>query len=313
MGRRMEKTIVCRVLTGPTACGKTEASLALAEKHGWEIACMDSMQIYRGMDIGTAKPSPEERRRVKHHLLDIRDPREGFSVSLYREAAEALIREKWQREGKELLFVGGTGLYLQALMHPMEMGAAPADPDFRKEMWALADSPGGPERIHALLRKADPETADRLPVGDIRRSIRALEVHRATGIPFSRQPQRQEETGFRWRVAALDLPREILYARINRRVEQMVARGLRTEVKGLLDAGVSPESQSMQAIGYRQMICHLRGDWSLDKAVEEIQKDTRHYAKRQGTFLRREPAVRYVDGEAPDRMEQLESIFLSGG
>ena len=300
-----EEKIICRALTGPTACGKTELSLRLAEKRGWEIACMDSMQIYRGMDIGTAKPTAEERRRVKHHLLDIRDPADAFSVTMYREAAEELIRAK-RAEGKELLFVGGTGLYLQALARPMEMGSVPPNEPLRQELRELSASPGGREKLHERLRELDPETAERLPVNDVRRIIRAVEVTLGTGIPFSRQPQRQESSAFSWRIVSLSRPREMLYDRINRRVRRMFEMGLAEEVRGLIDRGVPPDAQSMQALGYKETILYLRGERSLEKTVEEIQKGTRHYAKRQETFLRREPGIRYIDALSPDAADRAE-------
>ena len=304
----MKEKIICRVLTGPTASGKTALSLRLAEKHGWEIFCMDSMQIYRGMDIGTAKPTREERARVPHRMIDICDPRDAFSVAAYREQAEALVRQKAE-EGREVLFVGGTGLYLQAMMHPMGMGSVPADETLRAELRALAATEEGKNRLHGMLAEIDPATAARLPVGDVRRTIRAIEVTRGTGIPFSMQPDREEESPFLWRVAATDMPREILYDRINRRVEQMIREGLAEEVRCLLEAGVPPESQSMQGLGYKEMIPYLRGEWPMDKAVEEIQKGSRHYAKRQGTFLRRLEGIRSVDALAADAAEQAETIL----
>ena len=304
----MKEKIICRVLTGPTASGKTALSLRLAEKHGWEIFCMDSMQIYRGMDIGTAKPTREERARVPHRMIDICDPRDAFSVAAYREQAEALVRQKAE-EGREVLFVGGTGLYLQAMMHPMGMGSVPADETLRAELKALAATEEGKNRLHGMLAEIDPATAARLPVGDVRRTIRAIEVTRGTGIPFSMQPDREEESPFLWRVAATEMPREILYDRINRRVEQMIREGLAEEVQRLLEAGVPPESQSMQGLGYKEMVPYLRGEWPMDKAIEEIQKGSRHYAKRQGTFLRRLEGIRSVDALAADAAGQAEYIL----
>ena len=304
----MKEKIICRVLTGPTASGKTALSLRLAEKHGWEIFCMDSMQIYRGMDIGTAKPTREERARVPHRMIDICDPRDAFSVAAYREQAEALVRQKAE-EGREVLFVGGTGLYLQAMMHPMGMGSVPADETLRAELRALAATEEGKNRLHGMLAEIDPATAARLPVGDVRRTIRAIEVTRGTGIPFSMQPDREEESPFLWRVAATEMPRVILYDRINRRVEQMIREGLAEEVRRLLEAGVPPESQSMQGLGYKEMVPYLRGEWPMDKAVEEIQKGSRHYAKRQGTFLRRLEGIRSVDALAADAAGQAETIL----
>ena len=305
----MEEKIICRVLTGPTASGKSELGMRLAERNGWEICCMDSMQVYRGMDIGTAKPTAEDRARIRHHLLDLCDPTEHFSVAAYKEMAEKLIREKWQRERRELLFVGGTGLYLQALAHPMALGGTPADEKLREELHRVAEEPEGKERLHRMLRELDPVTAERLSVNDLRRVIRAIEVSRETGIPFSRHSGQQQESPFLWRVAAADLPREMLYRRINRRVLEMVEHGLADEVRRLLDAGVSPGAQSMQALGYKEMVRYLEGACSLDQAIEEIQKGTRHYAKRQGTFLRRDPSIQYIPSQSPEAISKLERVF----
>ena len=305
----MKDRIICRVLTGPTASGKTELSLRIAEKYHFEICCMDSMQIYRGMDIGTAKPTAEERRRVRHHLVDICDPRESFSVAAYREAAEELVREK-AREGTELLFVGGTGLYLQAMMHPMSMGNVPADEELRAELHRIADLPGGKEELHRRLEREDPDTAARLPLNDVRRTIRAIEVSEITGIPFSKQPNREEKSEFEWRAAVISMPRDVLYERINLRVEKMMEQGLAGEVKNLLASGVPRDAQSMQALGYKETVLYLDGRAAYGQTVEDIQKGTRHYAKRQETFFRREKELRYLDGLADDAMEQAEEILI---
>ena len=310
----MDHKIICRVLTGPTASGKTEISLRLAERNHWEIACMDSMQIYRGMNIGTAKPTPAEQLRVKHHLLDLCDPGESFSVAMYREKAETLIREKWNGEHRELLFVGGTGLYLQALMHPMGMGNVPADEDLRAELRELAQTQDGKQALHHILQDLDPVTAQRLPLNDVRRVIRAIEVSRTTGIPFSEQAPREECSEFEWRVAALEMPRDQLYERINQRVLHMIDEGLEEEVRKLLRSGISPHAQCMQALGYKEMVLYLEGIWTLEKAIEEIQKGSRHYAKRQGTFLRREPAVhafQALDSDTGNLLDQFYSSALS--
>ena len=301
----MDERIVCRILTGPTASGKSDWGLRMAEEQGWVIVCMDSMQIYRGMDIGTAKPTPEERRRVRHELLDICEPTDTFSVAAYRDRAEALIRELWEKEGKEALFVGGTGLYMQALIHPMDMGGTEADPALRAELRTMAETAEGRRALHAQLAGMDPETARRLPVNDVRRIIRAIEVTKATGIPFSRQPLRTETSPFTWRIAAVRMPREQLYDRINRRVTKMIDSGLAEEVRGLLAAGVPEDAQSMSGIGYKEMIPCIRGEYSLEEAADRIRLNTRHYAKRQMTFLRREPEVKYIDADEAGAYEAL--------
>ena len=301
-----QKPPICRVLTGPTASGKSDLALRLAEENNWAILCMDSMQIYRRMDIGTAKPTPEEQRRVPHYLLDIREPTESFSVSDYVAESERLLRELRQ----DVLFVGGTGLYLQALMHPMGMGHVPADEDLRRELNALADQPGGREKLHGYLEQLDPETAARLPLNDVRRTIRAIEVTRATGIPFSRQPDRPVESPCEWRVVSTAMARSLLYDRINLRVDRMLEAGLRDEVAALLSEGVPETAQSIQALGYKEMIACLQGRITLEEAAEQIKTGSRHYAKRQMTFLRRESTVRYVDVTLPDAYERIRQELI---
>lgn len=306
----MEERIPCRILTGPTASGKSDFGLRIAEKHGWVIACMDSMQIYRGLNIGTAKPSEADRRRVKHYLLDICAPWESFSVNEYRNRAESLIKSLWLEERKEVLFVGGTGLYLQALTHPMDMGSVAADPDRRRCLQKIAEEPDGKYRLHEMLCRLDPKSAARLPVNDIRRIIRAIEVTEKTGIPFSDQPEREAPQCFEWRIASTCLDREILYKRINSRVDRMIRSGLAGEIRSLLETdGVSEEAQCMSGIGYKEMIPYVRGECTLDEAADRIRLNTRHYAKRQMTFLKREEQIRYVDVTDPDAELKLDIIL----
>ena len=304
----MEKKTVCRVLTGPTASGKSEIAFRMAREHGWEILCMDSMQIYRGMDIGTAKPTPEEQRTVPHHLLDICDPKETYSVSAYTEEAERTVR-KIASQGHNVLFVGGTGLYLEGMVRGMTLGNTAADEELRAELHALADGPDGRQLLDERLRKSDPVTADKLPLNDLRRRIRAIEVSETTGIPFSMQQDSKTESPFDWIIVSTCMEREHLYERINRRVDRMIGAGLAEEVKELLAAGVPEDAQSMQAIGYKEMIPYIRGEYTLEKAGEEIRKRTRHYAKRQITFLKRLEEVRYADPEDRDAYRQIEKIF----
>lgn len=290
----MSEKIVCRVLTGPTASGKTELSIRAALDLHLDIVCMDSMQVYRRMDIGTAKPTAAERRIVPHHMLDIRDPCEPFSVSEYVNEAQKLVR-KLAAAGREVLFVGGTGLYLQAMIHPWSMGNVPADEELRARLNAMAEEPGGREMLHRRLEAADPDSARRLPLNDIRRTIRAIEVSETTGIPFSAQPERPADSEFEWRIVSTAMERSLLYSRINRRVDSMIRAGLPDEVRSILREGVPDTAQSMCAIGYKELVPYVRGQCSLPDAVERIQTGSRHYAKRQMTFLRREPDIRYVD------------------
>ena len=304
-----EQNNCCWVLAGPTASGKTALSLRLAQRHRLEIVCMDSMQIYRGMDIGTAKPTAEERALVPHHLVDVADPREPFSVARYQELAEQAAREIFAR-GNRPLFVGGTGFYLRALRHPMAMGAVTGDEELRGSLQAIADGPDGRETLHRMLETEDPESAARLHVNDVRRVIRALEVTRLTGIPFSHQEQPEGEAPFRYRVAMLDIDREVLYRRIEQRVDEMLRLGLVEELRGLLAAGVPENAQALKAIGYKELLPFLRGEIPLERAVYEIKLNTRHYAKRQLTWMRAEEDVFHADGLRPDCYEKIEAWFL---
>ena len=299
---------VCRVLTGPTASGKTEMGIRLAKEMGWDILCMDSMQIYRRMNIGTAKPSIEEMQGVPHHLLDLCEPTDSYSVSDYREAAEKLIEELAAR-GRETLFVGGTALYLQAMMHPMGMGQVSANKELREELNRLAETPDGKKLLHERLRQLDPVTAERLPLNDVRRTIRAIEVSEATGVPFSMQPNREVPTAYEWKVVSTAMERSRLYKRINERVTGMIRAGLQEEVAALLAEGVPEDAQSMQGLGYKEMVPCIRGEYSVEDAAERIRLGTRHYAKRQMTFLRREEQMRYVNTEEAGAYEQIRELL----
>lgn len=302
---------ICWVLTGPTASGKTALSIRLAKEFGCEIVCMDSMQIYRGMNVGTAKPTQEEMGGIPHHMLDVADPDEAFSVARYQEMAEECIADIHAR-GKRALLVGGTGLYLRALRQPMAMGDAPADESIRVELEALAAQEGGKQRLHDMLAEVDPDTAARLHLNDIRRAVRALEVYRLTGIPFSKQPQVEGESRFRYRVASLTMDRALLYARIEKRVDIMVGQGLVEEVRGLLDRGVPADCQAMKAIGYKEIVPFLSGEASWEDTDALLKLNTRHYAKRQLTWMRREEDVLWVDALAADAYERLKTWYTQG-
>ena len=305
----MTEQIVCRVITGPTASGKTGLSVRLAQEQGWDILCMDSMQIYRRMNIGTAKPTKEEMGGVPHYLMDICEPTESYSVSDYREAAEKLVAEL-AGKGRNVLFVGGTVLYLQSLMHPMGMGMVPANEELRAELNALAETVEGRVLLHERLRKCDPVTAQRLPLNDIRRVIRAIEVWEATGIPFSEQPKREDNRQFRWKVVSTEMDRAFLYERINQRVTDMIRNGLKEEVAALLEEGVPEDARSMNGLGYKEMIPCIHGQCSIEEAAEQIRKGTRHYAKRQMTFLRREESIRYIRTDRDDAYEEIRKYLV---
>ncbi len=301
----------CWVLTGPTASGKTSLSIRLAKAHNCEIVCMDSMQIYRRMDIGTAKPTIEEMEGVPHHMIDVAEPDEAFSVARYQEMAEECIADI-QARGKRALLVGGTGLYLRALRQPMAMGDVSADESIRQELETLAAQEGGKQLLHDMLEAVDPETAARLHLNDVRRAVRALEVYRLTGVPFSRQPQMEGSSRFNYRVASLTMDRALLYARIEKRVDMMIRQGLVEEVRGLLESGIPADCQAMKAIGYKEIVPYLDERATWEQTDYLLKLNTRHYAKRQLTWMRREEDVLWVDALKLDAYTTLETWFTQG-
>ncbi len=295
-----EKPAVIAV-AGPTASGKSDLGLKLAQRLGGEIVCMDSMQIYRRMDIGTAKPTAQERALLPHHMLDVADPTEAYAVADYAVAAEQVIAQILSR-GRVPILVGGTGLYLKALMDGLSLGGTGGDERLRAELNALADEPGGKERLHARLAAVDPETAARLHPNDRRRVIRAIEVFEQTGVPMSRQNHAAQDRPFRVLPLALEWPRDLLYARLETRVHRMMEMGLLSEVRALLESGVAPAAQSMQGIGYKELIPAAMGQDDVNRAVWDIIVHTRHYAKRQGTWLRAEPRCVWLDARDADAL-----------
>lgn len=283
-------------IVGPTGAGKTALSMALAGRLGAEIVNLDSRQVYRGLDIGSAKPSLPERAAVPHHLFDVVDPDEPFDCARYRELARRAIADI-QGRGKGVLLVGGTGLYLKVLQHGLFDGP-PREPTMRAELSALEDAQPGV--LHAQLAAVDPVAAARLHPHDRRRLIRALEVYRLTGRPMS---EWQREHGFRAAeydigIVALNLDRAKLYRRIGARCVAMIEAGLVEEVRGLWARGYGPELESMRSIGYREVGRFLRGECSIEQAVEDMAKETRHLAKRQITWFRAVPGARWYDADA---------------
>lgn len=276
----------CWFLAGPTACGKTEASLLLAERLNAEIIALDSMSLYRGMDIGTAKASVEEQARVPHHLIDIINPDEDYSLAEYAEAARRVCIDIIER-GKVPLFVGGTGLYLRGILRGVFEGP-PADWEFRNKLAAEAEQ-NGLQWLHEELRKIDPASAKQLHPNDQRRVIRALEVFHVTGQPLSEMQQQEPlpEGERPEHVYWLSPPRDWLYERINRRVELMIAEGLVDEAKRLLASDHPPARTARQALGYAEVIGYLEGNGgTLSDAVQTIKTRTRQFAKRQHTWFR---------------------------
>lgn len=281
------------VLIGPTAVGKTELSLALAEELQAEIISADSMQVYRGMDIGTAKPSPEQRRRVPHHLLDVVDPDESFNVAGYVDMAEAVLCDLKARQVVPLL-TGGTGLYIDALLDGFLFPDAPADPQIRRELEEQAVQ--DPLSLHRELEEVDPLSASRLHPNDLRRIIRALEVYRRTGEAISTLQQKREQHQRRYRplYVGLTRDRQELYQRINERVDLMLEQGLIAEVSSLLSR-YPEQPTALQALGYKEIASYLRGELSLESAVELLKRDTRRYAKRQLSWFRRNARIHWFN------------------
>ncbi len=302
----------CWFLTGVTATGKTRIALALAETLGAEIISLDSMALYRGMDVGTAKPTTEQQAVVPHHLIDVVDPDEDFSVAQYLDAAYATIADIRAR-GREVLFVGGTPLYLKALLRGLFEGP-PADWDLRKEIEAEVAEVGS-EALHARLEQIDPVAASTIHPRDKRRLIRAIEVYRATGQPISHQ-QLQFDDGREaedCRVFVLRRPRPEQNARIDERVEEMLQRGLVDEVRRLTADGRQLGRTAGQAVGYHEVIEHLAGRLEWDAMVSRIKTRTRQFAKRQGVWFRSLSECRFVDIEGDVDAEVLAHEIAQAG
>ena len=291
----MKPTITA--IVGPTGSGKTATSIRLCQQLNGEIVSMDSMQIYKRMDIGTAKPTAEQLSTVPHHMINIVDPDTMFTVSDYRSMAMGCIDDILSK-GKQPILVGGTGLYLNAISYEMNMGESGADTSLRAELNAIAEQHNGASILHKRLVEVDPVSAEKLHENDIRRVIRALEVFYTTGKPISAMADHEKTEGpYHVLVYGLSLPRDQMYARINQRVDEMIADGLVDEVKTLLDSGIEPKKEggSMQAIGYKEIVSALRGEMTLDQAISLIKQGSRRYAKRQWTWFRHDPRTVWFD------------------
>lgn len=289
------------VICGPTAAGKTVVAIDLARRFGGEIVGADSMQIYRYMDIGTAKPTSEERAVVPHHLVDVVDPDEPFDAARYAAVAGEAVRRLHDR-GVVPFVTGGTGLYIKALIRGI-FDSPPVDPSIRESLRREAESLG-PVALHERLSRLDPETGARLHVNDVFRVVRALEVLETTGDSISSHHGRHRFADSPYEVLSLGitLERTALYERIDRRVDLMIQSGLLDEVRGLIDRGYGPELKPMRSIGYRHMAEFLAGRMTWDEAIRILQRDTRRYAKRQMTWFGADDTIRWVP---PDQMEGM--------
>ncbi len=280
------------VLCGPTAVGKTALAVALAERLGAEIICADSRTVYRGMDIGTAKPAPGLRARVPHHLLDVVDPAGPFTVADFQRLARESIAEVRSR-GHLPLLVGGTGLYIRAVVDDLVLPHVPPDPSLRERLEAEERS-RGPGHLHGRLAGLDPAAASRIHPANLRRVMRALEVILKTGRPISTL-QRRGGSPPPAIMAGLIIERAELYRRIDARVQEQLAAGLVEETRRLLTQGVPPEAPSMQALGYKEIAGSLRGQDDFAEAVRLLKRNTRRYAKRQLTWFRRDARIQWID------------------
>lgn len=286
------------VLVGPTAVGKTKLSIELAKEWNCEIISGDSMQVYREMDIGTAKITRDEMQGVPHHLIDIHNPDEPYSVAEFQEECHRLIQEIHAR-GKLPFIVGGTGLYVESVCYDYRFAQVGEDKEFRDEQAAFAEKHGA-EALHGRLKEVDPASAEKLHPNDQRRIIRALEIFHLTGIPLSSQLEGQtRESPYRLCLLGLTMDRQMLYKRIEARIDEMLKQGLVEEVSSLLNKGYGTDLVSMQGLGYKQIASYLQGRESLEDAVAILKRDTRRFAKRQLSWFRHMKEISWVDVTEP--------------
>ncbi len=281
-------------VVGPTASGKTDYAIRLAKERGGEVVSCDSMQIYRHMDIGTAKPTSEEMQGIPHHMIDIAEPEENFSVARFVKLARECIDDILER-GKIPVLCGGTGLYFDSIINNLEFSEMETDEEYRQSLNALAEEKGC-EFVHRMLREVDPRSADAIHPNNLKRVIRALEIYKVSGKPKSVLDREQRgEPLYEGEIFGLSRPRDVLYDRINRRVDIMMEQGLLEEVKTLLSMGISPKATSMQAIGYKELVWYLDGTLPLKEAVDKIKQESRRYAKRQITWFKRNPDIIWLE------------------
>lgn len=299
------------IISGPTAVGKTGISIKLAKEIGGEIISADSMQIYKNMDIGSAKVSEDEMDGIPHHLLGIIEPKERFSVADFKERAEEAIKGIYSR-GKIPIIVGGTGLYINSLIYNYDFADANKDEDYRSYLQGIADEKGK-EYLHEMLKEVDTDSYLRLSINDLKRVIRALEVVKVTGKTISELYKNENPYDVNYNLSyfVLTMNRETLYSRINERVDIMMENGLLEEVVKLKNQGYTGDMQAMKGIGYKEILEYLNGDITFDEAVEKIKKGSRNYAKRQLTWFRKDKRVNWVDKDCFLSEEESLKYILS--
>ncbi len=304
----MKKPII--VLTGPTAVGKTELSISLAKAVNGEIISADSMQVYKYMDIGSAKIKKEEMQGVKHYLIDEFEPDEEFTVVIFKKYADKYIREIYDK-GKIPIIVGGTGFYIQAVLYDIDFTETNEDTSYRKELEQLALERGN-EYLHQMLAEVDPKSAENIHANNVKRVIRALEYYKQTGerISLHNDEQCQKESPYNFVYFVLNNDREVLYNRIDKRIDIMLEEGLLEEVKALKEKGYTKDMVSMQGLGYKEILDYLNGEITLEQAIYILKRDTRHFAKRQLTWFRREKNVTWLNlQDYKDKDELLNSAL----
>lgn len=301
----MKKPLI--ILTGPTAVGKTELSISLAKAINGEIISADSMQVYKYMDIGSAKITKEEMQDVKHYLVDEFEPDEEFNVVKFQEYAKKYMDEIYAK-GKIPILVGGTGFYIQAVLYDIDFTETKEDSSYRDELESLAKEKGA-EYLHEMLTKVDEEAAKQIHFNNVKRVIRALEYNKQTGLKISEhnEEQRQKESPYNFVYFVLNNDREILYSRINQRIDIMLEQGLLKEVQFLKEKGYTKDMVSMQGLGYKEILSYLDDEITLEEAIYILKRDTRHFAKRQITWLKREPDVTWLN--LPEFGNNKESIL----
>ena len=297
------------ILTGPTAVGKTELSIRLAKILNAEIISADSMQVYKKMDIGTAKIRPEEMEGVKHYLVDELDPREEFHVARFQQMAKDALEEIYAK-GKIPLIVGGTGFYIQSLLYDIDFTKEDGDQEYRRQLEEKAKTEGN-DSLYEMLKQVDTKSTEKIHKNNVKRVIRALEYYHFTGEKFSVHNERESQrvSPYNFAYFVLTMNRQTLYNRIDTRIDQMMDAGLYDEVASLLNKGLDPSLVSMQGLGYKELVPAIRGNISLDEAVCTLKRDTRHFAKRQLTWFRREKDVCYLDKDIYKDTQQLLTVI----
>ena len=285
----------CIIVAGPTASGKTKVSIELAKRLNGEIVNADSMQVYKELNIGTAKATREEMENIPHHMLDVADKFDEFTVSDYRALALPIIKDIIAR-GKTPIIVGGTGFYINSLLFEMDYGNASKDESIREKYESLAKEHGN-QYVYDILKSVDIDSAEKLHSNDLKRVIRALEIYETTGVKKSTMQNTMQtfNTGINPLIIGLSMCREKLYSRINQRVDIMVNDGLIEEVKSLMDMGLNESHQSMSGIGYKEIVPYIKGEMSKEDSIMLLKQNTRHYAKRQITWFKKVPTINWID------------------